>query len=115
MGARPIRELHVRIEHLEAPPKVRKRRLELPLEGQRRAECHVRPDETGRIVIGKMQRLSLAAMPLFIILRDIAGSYEVRRADRSPRGRRRGHLCPGHDFIGRGGWDIWSTPTPSSG
>src|SRR4029077_1833648 len=29
--ARPIRELHVRIEHLQAPPKVRKRRLELPL------------------------------------------------------------------------------------
>src|SRR5271157_386534 len=30
MGTRPIRELHVRIEQLEAPPKLRKRRLELP-------------------------------------------------------------------------------------
>jgi hypothetical protein len=34
MGTRPIRELHVRIEELEAPPKVRKRRLELSLEEQ---------------------------------------------------------------------------------
>ena len=59
VGTRPIRELHVRIEHLEAPPKVRKRRLELPLEVQRHAERHVRPDETGRIVkpFGDTQRL----------------------------------------------------------
>ena len=59
MGTRPIRELHVRIEQLEAPPKVRKRRLELPLEEQRHAERHVRPDETGRIVkpFGHTQRL----------------------------------------------------------
>ena len=59
VGTRPIRELHVRIEHLEAPPKVRKRRLELPLPEQRRAERHVRPDETGRIVkpFGHTQRL----------------------------------------------------------
>ena len=59
VGTRPIRELHVRIEHLEAPPKVRKRRLELPLVEQRRAERHVRPDETGRIVkpFGDTQRL----------------------------------------------------------
>ena len=59
VGTRPIRELHVRIEHLEAPPKVRKRRLELPLVEQRHAERHVRPDETGRIVkpFGDTQRL----------------------------------------------------------
>ena len=59
VGTRPIRELHVRIEHLEAPPKVRKRRLELPLVVQRHAERHVRPDETGRIVkpFGHTQRL----------------------------------------------------------
>jgi hypothetical protein len=66
VGARPIRELHVRIEHLEAPPKVRKRRLELPLEEQHVAERPVRPDETGRIaklfgdahrLLGKMPRL----------------------------------------------------------
>jgi hypothetical protein len=50
VGTRPIRELHVLIEHLEAPPKVRKRQLELPLAVQRHAERHVRPDETGRIV-----------------------------------------------------------------
>ena len=50
MGTRPIRELHVRIEQLETPPKVRKRRFELPLVEQRRAEPLVRPDETGGIV-----------------------------------------------------------------
>jgi hypothetical protein len=49
VGTRPIRELHVLIEHLEAPPKVRKRQLELPLAVQRHAERHVRPDETARI------------------------------------------------------------------
>jgi hypothetical protein len=49
-GTRPIRELHIRIENLEAPPKVRKRRFELPLKEQRRADRRVRPDETGRIV-----------------------------------------------------------------
>ena len=38
MGTRPVRELHVRIEHLEAPPKVRKRRFEFPLVEQRRAD-----------------------------------------------------------------------------
>jgi hypothetical protein len=56
---RPIRELHVRIEHLEAPTKVRKRRLEFPLVERRRAARHVPPDETGRIVtpFGDMQRL----------------------------------------------------------
>ena len=49
----------MRIEHLEAPPKVRERRLEFPPVAQHRAECHVRPDETGRIVkpFGDMQRL----------------------------------------------------------
>ena len=59
VGTRPIRELHVRIEHLEAPPKLRKRRLEFPLVVQRHAERHVRPDETGRIVkpFGDTQRL----------------------------------------------------------
>jgi hypothetical protein len=59
MGTRPIRELHVRIEQLEAPPKVRKRRLEFPLVELRRAERRVRPDETGRIVkpFGDTQRL----------------------------------------------------------
>ena len=66
VGTRPIRELHVRIEQLEAPPKVRKRRLELPLKVQRHAERHVPPDETGRIakpfghtqrLLGKMLRL----------------------------------------------------------
>jgi hypothetical protein len=50
VGTRPIRELHVRIEQLKAPPKVRKRRLEFALEEQHRAERQVRPDETGRIV-----------------------------------------------------------------
>jgi len=50
VGTRPIRELHVRIEQLEAPPKARKRRLELPLVEQRHAQRHVRPDETGRIL-----------------------------------------------------------------
>jgi hypothetical protein len=44
VGTRPIRELHVRIEHLEASPKLRKRRLELPLVEQRNAERRVRPD-----------------------------------------------------------------------
>ncbi len=66
MGTRPIREVHVRIEQLEAPPKLRQRRLELPLEEQRHAERRVRPDKTGRIVkpfgdpqrlLGKMLRL----------------------------------------------------------
>jgi hypothetical protein len=59
VGTRPIRELHVRIEQLEGPLIVRKRRLELPPEGQRRAESHVRPDETGRVVepFGDAQRL----------------------------------------------------------
>jgi hypothetical protein len=59
VSPRPIRELHVRIEQLEALPKVRKRRLELPLVEQRRAERHVPPDETGRIVtpFGDTQRL----------------------------------------------------------
>ena len=59
MGTRPIRELHVRIEHLEAPPQVRKRRLELPLPVQHHAERHLRPDEAGRIVkpFGDAQRL----------------------------------------------------------
>ena len=49
VGTRPIPELHVRIEQLEAPPKLLKRRLELPLEEQRHAERPVRLDETGRI------------------------------------------------------------------
>jgi hypothetical protein len=66
VGPRPIREQHVRIEHLKAPPKARKRRLEFPLPPQRRPERHVSPDETGRIVkpfghtqrfLGKMERL----------------------------------------------------------
>ncbi len=59
MGTRPIRELHVRIEQLEAPPKLRKRRLELPLVVQRLAERLVRPDEAGRIVkpFGNTHRL----------------------------------------------------------
>jgi hypothetical protein len=59
VGTRPIRELHARIELPEAPPKVRKRRLELPLVEQHPAERHVRPDETGRIVkpFGHTQRL----------------------------------------------------------
>ena len=66
MGTRPIRELHTRIEHFEAPPIVCKRRLELPLPVQRPAERHVRADETGRIaepfghqqgLLGKMLRL----------------------------------------------------------
>ena len=58
MGTRPIRELHVRIEQLEAPPKLRKRRLELP-PIQQYAERHMRPDETGRIIMlfGYAQRL----------------------------------------------------------
>ena len=46
MGTRPIRELHVRVEHLEATPKVRKRRLKFPLGRQHHAEGHARPDET---------------------------------------------------------------------
>jgi hypothetical protein len=66
VGTRPIRELHVRIKHLEAPPTVRKRRLELPLQEQHPAERGVRADETGRIakpfgdthcLLGKMLRL----------------------------------------------------------
>jgi hypothetical protein len=59
VGTRPIRELHVRIEHLEAPPKVRKCQLEFPLPVKRRAERLVRADETGRIVkpFGDTQRL----------------------------------------------------------
>ncbi|HMD66805.1 MAG TPA: hypothetical protein VKG22_09195 [Stellaceae bacterium] len=66
VGARPIRKQHARIEDLEAPPKVRKRRLEFPLEKQRHAERHVPPDQTGRIFkpfshtqrfLGKMLRL----------------------------------------------------------
>ena len=66
VGTRPIGELHVRIEQLEAPPKVRKRRLELPLGEQRHAERHLPPDKTDRIaepfghsqrLLGKMLRL----------------------------------------------------------
>ena len=59
MGARPIPEVHVRIEHLEAAPKVRKRLLELPLEIKGHAERHVPPDEMGRVVkpFGDTQRL----------------------------------------------------------
>ena len=66
MGTRPIREMHVRIEKLEAPQKLRKRRLEFPLIVERHTERHVPPDETGRIVkpfshaqhlLGKMLRL----------------------------------------------------------
>jgi hypothetical protein len=49
VGARPIRELHVRIEQLEASPKLRQRWLEFPLVVQHRADRHVPPDETGRI------------------------------------------------------------------
>jgi hypothetical protein len=58
-GTRPIRKLHVRIEHLKAPPILRKRRLELPLVEEHRTERRVRPDETGRIVepFGHTQRL----------------------------------------------------------
>src|SRR6516162_8418513 len=66
MWTRPIRKLHTRIEQLEAPPKARKRRLELPLPVQGRAERRVPSDETGRIakpfghpqpLLGKMLRL----------------------------------------------------------
>jgi len=59
MGTRPIRELQVRTEHLEATPKVRKRRIEFALEEQHLAERCVRPDQTGRIVkpFGHTQRL----------------------------------------------------------
>jgi hypothetical protein len=59
VGTRPIREEHVRIEQLEASPKLRKRRLEFPPVVQRHADRHVPPDETGRIVkpFGDMQRL----------------------------------------------------------
>src|SRR6516225_5002695 len=59
METRPIGKLYVRIEQLEAPPKVRKRRLELPLVVHRVAQRHVRPDETGRFVkpFGHTQRL----------------------------------------------------------
>jgi len=59
MGTRPIRQLHVRTEHLEATPKVRKRRLEFAPEEQYLAERSVRPDQTGRVVkpFGHMQRL----------------------------------------------------------
>jgi hypothetical protein len=66
VGAGPIRELHVRIEQLEGPPKVRKRRLEFPLPPQRRAERHMRPDETGGIVepFGHTQRLLAKMLPL---------------------------------------------------
>ena len=50
MGTRPIpNPLLMRIEQLEAPPKVRKRRLEFPLPVQRQAEPHVRPNETGEV------------------------------------------------------------------
>jgi hypothetical protein len=50
----------------EPPPIVRKRRLEFPLEKQRRADHHVRPNKTCRIVkpfgdahrlLGEMLRL----------------------------------------------------------
>ena len=63
---RPIWELHVRIEHLEAPPKARKRRFQFPLVVQHPAERHMRPNEAGRIIepfgdtqhlLGKMLRL----------------------------------------------------------
>ena len=59
METRPIRKLHFRIEHLEAPPILRKRWLELSLPVERPAEPHVRPDQTGRIVkpFGHTQRL----------------------------------------------------------
>jgi hypothetical protein len=59
VGTRPIRELRVRIEQLEAPPKVRKRRLEFSPAVQRCADRHVPADETGRIVkpFGHTQRL----------------------------------------------------------
>ena len=59
VGTWPIREEHVWIEQLEAPPKVRKRRLEFPPVVQHHAERQVPPDETGRIAepFGDMQRL----------------------------------------------------------
>jgi hypothetical protein len=59
VSPRPIRELHVRLEDLGAAPKLCKRRLELPLLEQRRAERHVPADEAGRIAkpFGHVQRL----------------------------------------------------------
>jgi hypothetical protein len=59
VSPRPIRELHVRIEHLEATPRVRERRLEFPPVVKHHAERQVPPDETGRIAepFGDMQRL----------------------------------------------------------
>ena len=59
VGTRPIAELHVWIEHLETPPKVRKRRLEFPLEIKGHADRHVPPYETGRVAepFGDTQRL----------------------------------------------------------
>jgi len=50
MGTRPIREPHVRLEQLEAPPYVCKRRLEFSLPVKRHAERHACPDEASRIV-----------------------------------------------------------------
>jgi hypothetical protein len=69
MGTRPIRESHVRIEHLETPPKFGKRRLDFPLPEQHPAERHVRPDETSRIVkpFGYTQRLLGKVLRLFHI------------------------------------------------
>ena len=63
VGTRPIRELHLRIEHLEAPPKACKRRFELPLVEQRPGERHVPPDQTGRIVTAYWPSFALVLAP----------------------------------------------------
>jgi hypothetical protein len=66
VGPRPIRELHVRIEYLEAPPKLYKRWLDFPPVVQHQAERQVRPDEmaaspsrsaTRQRLLSKMLRL----------------------------------------------------------
>jgi hypothetical protein len=66
VATRQIPELHARIEELEAPPKLRQRRLEFPLVEEHHAERDVRRDETGRIakpfghahcLLGKILRL----------------------------------------------------------
>jgi hypothetical protein len=69
VGTGPIAKTHVRIEELEAPPKLRMRRLEFSLPVQRQAERRVRPDETGGIAepFGDAQRL-LSKMQRFLQL-----------------------------------------------
>src|SRR5262249_52936937 len=83
VGTRPIRELHVLIEHLKTLPEPRQRQFELPLVKQRHAELHMRPNETGRIAkpFGDTQRL-LCKMLGPVHIADQVQMVEIAAAER---------------------------------